>query len=76
MEEEKIYKFEMMEKEKIRYFMVNYMCIKNAKTVYGRKLLKITGALNTSDLERQFAAANKAEKSIITNGTYILSYTK
>lgn len=76
MEEEKIYKFEMMEKENIRYFMVNYMCIKNAKTVYGRKLLKITGALNTSDLERQFAAANKAEKSIITNGTYILSYTK
>jgi hypothetical protein len=67
MEEEKIYKFEMMEKEKIRYFMVNYMCIKNAKTVYGRNLLKITGVLNTSDLERQFAAANKVEKCIITN---------
>ena len=41
MEEEKIYKFEMMEKEKIRYFMVNYMCIKNAKTVYGRSLLEM-----------------------------------
>lgn len=67
MEEEKIYKFEMMEKENIRYFMVNYMCIKNAKTVYGRKLLKITGALNISDLERQLAAANKVEKCIITN---------
>lgn len=67
MEEEKNYKFEMMEKEKIRYFMVNYMCIKNVKTVYGRNLLKITGVLNISDLERQLAAANKVEKCIITN---------
>lgn len=67
MEEEKIYKFEMMGKEKIRYFMVNYMCNRNAKTIYGRNLLKITGALNTSDLERQYAAANKVEKCIITN---------
>ena len=67
MEEEKIYKFEMMGKEKIRYFMVNYMCNRNAKTIYGRNLLKITGVLNTSDLERQFAAANKVKKCIITN---------
>lgn len=67
MEEEKIYKFEMMEKEKIRYFMVNYMCDSNTKTIYGRNLLKITGVLNISDLERQLAAANKVEKCIITN---------
>jgi hypothetical protein len=67
MEEEKIYKFEMMEKEKIRYFMVNYMCDSNTKTIYGRNLFKITGTLNTSDLERRCAAANKVEKCIITN---------
>ena len=38
MEEEKIYNFEMMGKEKIRYFMVNYMCHSNTKTIYGRNL--------------------------------------